>query len=207
MSPTTSGPVTPSTVDSVDPAPKDGVERSRDAILGAADRLFYSRGIAAVTMAEIRDDAKVSLRRLYSMYPSKSDLVAAWLDFRHSRWMTLYTGLVDADIAAGSAPVDAVFAAIETWMLETDFRGCGFINTHAELSELSDEQRTIIRMHKRALADYLQRIAPIRDRVGGELHDLAPLVDGAIVQASMFADIAPIRAARRMAAHLEDHTP
>jgi len=34
-------------------------------------------------MAEIRDQANVSLKRLYGIYPSKRELVTAWLDARH----------------------------------------------------------------------------------------------------------------------------
>lgn len=169
------------------------------AILETADRQFYTRGVTAVTMADIRDDAAVSLRRLYSLYPSKTELISAWLEFRHRRWMAQFTGLVETRIAAGDTPIDAVFAALEAWMLETDFRGCGFINTHAEASELTDEQRTIIRAHKRALTEFLQAIT-------GEIGEgLGPLVDGAIVQASIFRTIEPIRAAHRLATHVESN--
>ncbi len=172
------------------------------AVLTTADRQFYRRGIAAVTMADIRDDAGVSLRRLYSLYPSKAELVSAWLEFRHRRWMANFTSLVDSRIAEGDSPVDAVFAELETWMLETDFRGCGFINTHAEASELTDEQRSIIGMHKRSLADYL---ATIITADGDAADGIAPLVDGAIVQASIFRNTEPIRAAHRLARHVENN--
>ena len=165
---------------------------AQTAALAAADNLFYARGVAAVTVAEVRDRSGVSLRRLYSMYPSKSDLVAAWLEFRHVTWMTGFSERVRSEVSKRAAPVDAVFNALEQWMIATTFRGCGFINTHAESSELTEQHRLIIQMHKKALADYLQETTA---------HGvaLAVLVDGAIVQASIFGNVEPIQAARQAA--------
>ena len=62
--------------------PRLTAEQSNRAILDAADELFYASGINAVSMVEIRDRAGVSLRRLYDLYPSKSDLVLGWLTKR-----------------------------------------------------------------------------------------------------------------------------
>jgi AcrR family transcriptional regulator len=165
------------------------------AALSAADDLFYNLGVTAVTMGDIRDRSGVSLRRLYSMYPSKSDLVTAWLRDRHERWMTDFADRVEGRMRDGEVPVDAIFAALEEWMIETRFRGCGFINTHAEAGALTDEQRGIIRNHKAALASYLMTLLPEGEAV-------AVIVDGAIVQAAIFASAAPIdhghRAARAL---------
>lgn len=165
------------------------------AILAAADDLFYNRGVAAVTMSDIRDRSHVSLRRLYSEYPSKSDLVSAWLRHRHHEWMTHFVGRVEDHIQDGDAPVDAVFVAIEAWMTATGFRGCGFINTYAEASALTEEQRVIIRSHKSALASYLTTLIPEGEAV-------AVIVDGAIVQAAIFGTAAPIHHAHHAAAVL-----
>lgn len=162
------------------------------ASLTAADELFYGRGVVAVSMAEIRDRSGVSLRRLYSLYPSKSDLVAGWLRHRHESWMAGYSGRVEGRLARGDEPVDAIFTALEVWMTETGFRGCGFINTHAESSELTDQHRSIIRDHKRSLAAYLDTLVPNGATV-------AVIVDGAIVQASIFCNTEPIQLARHAA--------
>ncbi len=162
------------------------------AALSAADDLFYIRGVTAVTMGDIRDRSGVSLRRLYSTYPSKSDLVTAWLRDRHQRWMADFAERVEGRMRDGEEPVDAVFAALEVWMTETRFRGCGFINTHAEASALTDEQREIIRNHKAAFASYLMTLIPEGEAV-------AVTIDGAIVQAAIFASAVPIDHAHRAA--------
>lgn len=179
-------------------------EQSDDALLKAADRLFYQRGVGGVSMAEIRDESGLSMRRLYQLYPSKSDLVATWLRYRHKAWMEGFVGEVDKRLGDGELAIDAIFSALAAWMTATGFRGCGFINTHAESNDLTHEHREIIRMHKRSLTDYLDRVTS-----NGDL--LAVLVDGAIVQASIHAEAAPIesagRAAMQFSANLSPTSP
>lgn len=177
------------------PAATLDASQSEQAALRAADDLFYNRGVAAVTMGEIRDRSGVSLRRLYSMYPSKSDLVSAWLRHRHDEWMAGFAERVDRRRQAGAAPVDAVFSALEAWMTETGFRGCGFINTHAEGSNLTEDHRAIIRSHKEAVAAYLESVTR-------EGRAIAVIVDGAMVQAAIFGTVEPIHHARRAATAL-----
>ena len=69
----------------------DAAQRS---VLRAADELFYAHGISGVVMSDIRDASGVSMRRLYAMYPSKSELVAAWLTDRHDTWMAWFLSLI-----------------------------------------------------------------------------------------------------------------
>lgn len=166
-----------------------------DAVLAlqrATDELFYDHGISGVAVMQIRDASGVSMRRLYSMYPSKSDLVSLWLRYRHEMWTAGFTAAVEANLKAGETPANSVFDALASWMKETAFRGCGFINTHAESNELTEEHREIIRDHKRELAEYLTSVT-------GHGEALAVLVDGAIVQASIFSSTDPIEAARTAA--------
>lgn len=167
-------------------------------IISAADRLFYQRGVASVSMIEIRDDAEVSLRRMYKLFPSKSDLVAAWLRDRHKTWLAGFSSSVERQLTAEATPVDAVFGALTEWMTETNFRGCGFINTHAETADLTDEHQEIIRKHKAEFAGYLDRLLAGSPSLDGRA--LAVIVDGAIVQASIFASTDPITAAHQVAA-------
>ncbi len=177
-------------------------------ILDAADSLFYARGIAAVGMADVRDAAGVSLRRLYVTYPSKRELVAAWLKDRHLRWMAWFTATVDAHVATGAAPLLATFDALDEWMLSPGYRGCAFLNAIAETTEIDDSHRAIVADHKRSLIDHLARLATLKnDRSAVWLPEaIAVLIDGAIVQSAVFGTNAPITTARRAAAQLLEIT-
>ena len=59
------------------------LDASRDTIVEAADALFYGRGIQSVGMDDIRTAAGVSLKKLYSVFPSKESLVAAAVSYTH----------------------------------------------------------------------------------------------------------------------------
>ncbi len=167
-------------------------EQAVAALERATDELFYERGVVGVSVADVRDASGVSLRRIYSLCPSKADLVALWLRTRHRTWTAALAADVDKHLAAGRSPVDAIFDSVAAWMTVTDFRGCGFLNTHAEASELTDEHLDIIQTHKRSVAAYL-------DTVTGHGDAMAVLVDGAIVQAAMFRNVEPIEQARFVA--------
>lgn len=174
------------------PAAAQTTDEAAAAVLGAADELLYAKGINAVTMAELRDTAGVSMRRLYGLYAAKSDVVTAWLEDRHTNWMLRLTTGVDRRVAAGQDPLGAVFGFLEEWMAATDYRGCGFINTHAGAAGYTTEQRTMVRRHKSSVDEYLTGLVP-------DIPGLAVLLDGAIVQASIYASPAPIRAALKLA--------
>ena len=146
-------------------------------------------------MAAIRDDAGVSLRRLYSLYPTKADLVSGWLRKRHTTWMAWIEAEVATRTGEGASPVDAVFDALAAWLESTEFRGCGFVNALAETGEVTAEHAAIIRSHKQALIDFLARFTE-------QAEALAVVVDGAIVQAAVFGSIEPVEAGRQAAAGL-----
>lgn len=191
------------------PAATMPTDEARSSVLRAADELFYAHGISGVVMSDIRDASGVSMRRLYAMYPSKSELVAAWLTDRHDTWMAWFATSVERHVAAGADPVLATFDAIAEWVTAPGYRGCAFANSLAETSEMNDTHRAIIAAHKRDLAAHLARLAA-RD------HPDAPswlpavlgvIVDGAIVQCTIFANSDPLDAARSAVHQLLETIP
>ncbi len=72
------------------------IAESRVRIVEAADRLFYGQGIQSVTMEQVRAEADVSLKRLYTTFPSKSDVVLAVLEHRRQMWESGIARAVDA---------------------------------------------------------------------------------------------------------------
>jgi AcrR family transcriptional regulator len=182
----------------------DAAQRS---VLRAADELFYAHGIGGVVMSDIRDASGVSMRRLYAMYPSKNELVAAWLTDRHDRWMAWFAASVERHVAGGV--VLATFAGITEWVTSPDYRGCAFINSLAETSGIDGTHRTIIAAHKRSLIEHLAQLA-------GRGHPNAPswfpaalavIIDGAIVQCAIFASTDPLDAAQSAVRQLLEATP
>ena len=97
-------------------------DEARERILTAAEELYYRKGYAAVGMDELRQFAGVSLRRLYSLFPAKTDIVAAVLERKHAQWES---GLSEAVAGAGDDPrarLLAVYGYLENWFCADDFR-------------------------------------------------------------------------------------
>ena len=179
------------------------------AILDAADALFYARGIAAVTMSEVRDRSGVSMRRLYACYPSKADLVAGWLDDRHGSWMHWFTAAVERHVATGTDALLATFDAVDEWITSPGYRGCAFVNAIAETAEIDERHRTIIAGHKR---DLVAHLAALATRDHPDAPDWMPsaigvLLDGAFVQCAVFGSDHPLAAARAAACSILENLP
>jgi AcrR family transcriptional regulator len=184
------------------------IDDAQHRVLAAADELFYGEGIAAVTMADVRDRSGVSLRRLYSLYPTKKDLVAGWLSDRHDTWMRWFTSSVDRHIAKGTDPLLAVFDAVEEWINSPTYRGCGFINSIAETSEIDERHRAVIAAHKRDLINHIASLATRNRRKGPKWLPaaLAVILDGVFVQCAIFSGTEPLKAARRAVVQLIEST-
>jgi AcrR family transcriptional regulator len=183
------------------------VTETREAVLDAADRLFYERGFQAVSMDELRAAAGVPLKRMYATFPSKADLVDAYLARQDERWRDA----VEAYVARRSTdPRDQlllVFDAIEARVRnQSPFRGCAFHNAFGELGGVSPDAAAIVRSHKHHLREFLTRTARKADlRRPAELAlQLMLLAEGALVTAAIDDDIKIPRRAKAAAAVLID---
>ena len=107
-------------------------ESMREQLLDAVEQVFYARGIQAANMGELRDAAGLPLRRIYQLFPSKDELIVAFLRRRHDRMMAAIEGRV----AAADSPEDrvlAIFTHLDGWFHEPSFRGCPWTNAYSEL--------------------------------------------------------------------------
>lgn len=175
----------------------------RERIVGAADRLFYARGIGQVGMDAVRDEAGVSLKAIYREFPSKEDLVIGVLEHRHEMWTT---GLAAAT-AAVPDPHDrllAIYDHLAGWFGEADFRGCGFINAFGELGAASPRVAEAVREHKRSFQAYVDRLVVEAGAAADLGPQLAILAEGAQTTAAISGDPSAAAAARAAAAVLID---
>ncbi|PZE57293.1 TetR/AcrR family transcriptional regulator [Curtobacterium sp. MCPF17_001] len=176
-------------------------------IVETADALFYTRGIQAVGMDEIRSTAGVSLKKLYAAFPGKEQLIAAVLAGRHEFWEQGIRAAVDA--ADGPrAQLLAVYDFLESWFGDETFRGCGFINAFGELGATSPAIAEIARDHKdsfqRFVAEIAARAVPDVDRAEELASQLALLAEGAQTTAAIAGTTEAAVHARRAAAVLID---
>ncbi len=185
----------------------DQTEEPRRTIVEAADALFYGRGIQSVGMDDVRAAAGASLKKLYSVFPSKEALVVAVLDARHGIWESGVAGAVDRAVGP-RAKLLAMYDFLEEWFGDTTFRGCGFINAFGELGATSPAVATIAREHKESFQRYVERLVEntgLKDSAAEELAaELALLAEGAQTTAAIGGTTAPAAVARRAATTLVD---
>ena len=107
---------------------------ARDRILSAAYELFSRRGIRDVGVDEVIERAGVAKASLYRHFPSKDDLVVAFLRLREERWTV---GWVEAEARRrGRTPEEqllAIFGLFDEWFHRDDFEACSFINVLLEM--------------------------------------------------------------------------
>lgn len=99
----------------------------QERILETADRLFYGKGIRAVGVDTIAAEIGISKRTLYNYFPSKDDLIVAYLSRR-----------LRPTPPSDLPPVQQIlgnFERLERTFASGVFRGCPFVNAVAELKE------------------------------------------------------------------------
>ncbi|MCA8904744.1 MAG: TetR/AcrR family transcriptional regulator [Hyphomonas sp.] len=172
--------------------------KTRLTILTTADRLFSRRGIQAVGVDEIAREAGFTKRTLYYHFPTKDDLIAAWLD---------YTSALTAPPAAleemaPEAAIMAMFGGLAK-TLSNGYRGCPFILTTAELVGASPAIADVVSRHKQArrawFAHTLERGGIPSKRAMTTAERLMVLWEGAWASSVVFGDGSPIKAAQDMA--------
>lgn len=107
---------------------------ARQRLMKAADRLFYERGINTVGVNEIVDVAGVAKTSLYLHFPSKDDLVAAYLAARVEKYTAEWRRILDA--TGDESPdrkLDAIFDELAGYVLLKNFNGCPFWKAAAEI--------------------------------------------------------------------------
>lgn len=171
----------------MNPAPPNTSARER--ILEAARRLFYQNGIRATGVDRIIAESGVAKMSFYRNFPSKKDLVLAFLERRHEFWMGWFTARV-RELGGGRPGLAVMADALKEWFDEPSFRGCAFINTVAETCDYPAEEFRIAQSHKEDLCAFVETLVqPQAREQAGQIARLAVLViDGAIVRAQMTQD-------------------
>ncbi|HTJ38440.1 MAG TPA: TetR/AcrR family transcriptional regulator [Dactylosporangium sp.] len=173
--------------------------QTRTALLDAATRLFYERGLDGIGIADLCAAVGSSKETLYRHFGSKDGLVQAVLERRSDR---VTNWLRSAAEDAGDDPfarLDAVFAALATWYAEPGFRGCAILNAAAQRHE--DPARTVAARHLDRRLELLTDIAQAAGAADPAEtgRQLLMLVAGATALADHRGDPTAAEAARRAA--------
>jgi AcrR family transcriptional regulator len=165
----------------------------KERILETADRLFYLRGIRAVGVDTIAAEVGISKRTLYNHFPSKDELIEAYLERR-------FVHALPSDKPAVEQ-ILGTFDRLERGFASKGFRGCPFVNAVAELGSEDQAVKKIAIAFKESrriwFRDLLRQLhAPDAEALATQL---TLLVDGSIAQDLVRDDPSMARAAKEAA--------
>lgn len=170
------------------------MSKKRELLLNTALELFYSHGVNSIGINEVLKVSGVAKRTLYSHFESKDELVLAALKQRHQVFME-WLELQVENSRSDSEFVERLFDSLESWFLGQeaklgDFRGCFFINTSAEFSDLDSEISQYCCYHKEQVRELIQKRLSTNS---SELTSAICLVkEGAITTAYMTGNVSEV---------------
>ncbi|MGC1550278.1 MAG: TetR/AcrR family transcriptional regulator [Rhodanobacter sp.] len=173
---------------------------ARQRSLDTADRLFYQEGLRATGIDRIIAESGVAKMSFYRHFPSKDDLITAFLARRHEAWMAWFESTVEARINKAGAGWEVIADVLGQWFKERDFRGCAFINTMTESGSTDSDAQRFALKHKTDLATYLETLAKrlglLRSRQVVEATMI--VIEGTIVRAQMTRDASVVTSCRSL---------
>ena len=166
-------------------------------ILETAGRLFFTQGYAQTGINQLIDESRVAKRTFYRYFESKEALGVAYLDRGAGQWLE---GLARAasERTTSLERLRALFGFLESFALQTEFRGCGMLNMAAEFADAGHRVRLRVREHKARQRQLVRSL--LESRVDDATVDAVHvLIEGAIAAAAAHLDVWPIRSALRAA--------
>ena len=164
---------------------------ARERILETASRLFYRHGFVSVGVDTITAEAGVAKMSLYRHFPSKDDLIVAYLERSNEQFWTWF------DDALGEGPPAAqlmrVFDELGNFATSPACFGCMFQLAAADFPDAEHPANRIALAHKTAV---LKRLGDLGAEAGSADPDalaaqLLLLMDGAFVASRMFRSSSP----------------
>ena len=159
----------------------------RERILGTASRLFYERGVRAVGVDLVVLEAAVAKTSLYRYFPTKDDLIVAFLEREDRDFWALWDSVAATHPDDPAAELRAHMHWIAERLARSNYRGCPQINVAAEFAEQDHPARRFSQQHmqnmRNRLHDTAERLGTTRpDELAAQL---ALLINGAFVSSAL----------------------
>jgi AcrR family transcriptional regulator len=170
----------------------------KDKVFQTAARLFYQNGYRATGVDTIAAESGIGKMTLYRHYPSKDDLIIAYL----KDWDDVFWKNFELNTKAAPTPREkllAFFGGLQGYVQSPACYGCPFLNLATEYPEQDYPGHAIAMEHKRTLRARFAELAKAAGANSPEVlaDQLSLLMDGAFMASRMFGTSNP-------AAHVVD---
>ena len=159
----------------------------KEKLFQTAARLFYQHGYRAVGVDTISAESGIGKMTLYRHFPSKDDLIVAFLrDSNNEFWQFFEQSVNDAPTAREK--LLAFFKSLQNYVTTPACFGCPFINVASEYPESDYPGHQVALEHKQSVRERFRQLArEAGAKYPGALADqLFLLMDGAYIAARMF---------------------
>lgn len=162
------------------------MSEARTRLLTTASRLFYTEGLRAVGIDRVIAEAQVTRATLYRHFPSKDDLLVAYL----SQIDEKIRERVAAARASSDDP-DVVIRRIAEDIADEirgkGFRGCAFLNAAAEYPDTEHPVHRAVLAHREWLLETMIELFTQTGKIDAEpaARHFVMLRDGAMVSGSL----------------------
>ncbi|MFD2568249.1 TetR/AcrR family transcriptional regulator [Pseudotenacibaculum haliotis] len=178
----------------------------KERIIETASDLFYNKGYNQTGINQIIEEAGVAKASMYQHFRSKEDIAVAYLVRRHAMWMGKLNDCVKSQNTP-KAKVIGCFDYIMNWLLEVNFRGCGWQNIIVDLPADHQKIRDQAVYHKSKLREWVHDLLKQEKQYSTEQamqvgDEIIVLIDGAIILSQIHKDKWPIDAAKKACVRL-----
>lgn len=165
---------------------------TRDRLLDTAARLFFQHDYRAIGVDTIVAESGVGKMTLYRHFPTKDDLIAAYLRDTNDKFWVWFDEAVSA-VEDPRGKLLAFFEALEKLATTPTCFGCPFLNAVVDFPEREHPGHVIALEHKQAVR---ARFCQLAEAAGaGDAAILADqlflLMDGAFMAVRMFGTESP----------------
>ncbi len=130
----------------------------KDKLFQTAARLFFEQGFRAIGVDTIAAESGVGKMTLYRHFPSKDDLIAAYLgESDREFWAHFDRSTVEAPSAR--AKLEAFFQSLQAYVTSPACHGCPFNNLAAEYPEADYPGHQVALAHKQAVRARFEELA------------------------------------------------
>jgi len=166
----------------------------KEKLFQTAARLFYQHGYRAIGVDTIAAESGIGKMTLYRHYPSKDDLIVAYLK-DHDRIFWNNFEQITKDSPTPRGKLLAFFEALQNYVKTPACHGCPFINVATEYPEPDYPGHQVALAHKQTVRARFRQLAR---EAGAKRPDILAdqlflLMDGAYLAARMFGTKNPAR--------------
>ena len=139
--------------------PRKPAPDSRERILDTASRLFYENGVHAVGVQQVIDECGCGKNLLYREFPSKDDLLLAYLERSRLEWEAKFSAVTQRHAGDSAGQLLALVRQAVEDAADPNYHGCAFSKSIAEYPEESHPVRKVVTQQRIAMMDSIRQIA------------------------------------------------